>query len=176
MAGDTTKARWERDATLPRRERVAATDEPADAPADAPPTIAERQPDGGRDERSSGQSRPSGVPRGRGMRPPRDDGATESRSTDHDYWSADALFSESRRIEAELEVLVEHRTDAELLEELELDPAAEALAIGRAQRQLALRHHPDRWATYATAIIEEHEGKMRRVNQVVAELRSRGRC
>ncbi len=166
MADESTDVSAARGDQLPRRDAVAAPPPtqrvqfvPFDQTADS---VAASQRPGSR-------QRP-GVPRGRRMRPT----APVAEPVDHveeqhSYWSTDALFAESRRVED----LVEHRTDAELLVELELEPRASSTDIARAQRRLALAHHPDRWATHATAIREHHEDRMRRVNQVVAELRKR---
>lgn len=92
------------------------------------------------------------------------------------YWSVEALYASSKEIEFELATRAEHRTDAELLAELGLDSDASRESISRSQRDLAKRYHPDVWESFGTDEARANLERMIRINEVVSELRSRGRC
>jgi DnaJ-domain-containing protein 1 len=80
------------------------------------------------------------------------------------YWSTDALFEESRRVEDD-EILSRPNPwrVMELLATLDLREGASTTEIGEAYRRLAKKHHPDRFVNAEPAIQEFHAEKMRDV-------------
>ena len=80
------------------------------------------------------------------------------------YWTTDALFEESRRVEDD-EILSRPNPwrVAELLATLDLREGASTSEIGEAYRRLAKKHHPDRFLDAEPAIQEFHAEKMRDV-------------
>jgi len=80
------------------------------------------------------------------------------------YWSTDALFEESRRVEDD-EILSRPNPwrVIELLATLDLREGASTTEIGEAYRRLAKQHHPDRFVDAEPAIQAFHAEKMRNV-------------
>jgi DnaJ-domain-containing protein 1 len=77
------------------------------------------------------------------------------------YWSSDALFEESRRLEEDDQGVVATRT--ELLAVLGLPPNADEPEVVRTYRRLAKEHHPDRYPDAEQAIRDLHVEKMQRI-------------
>jgi hypothetical protein len=78
------------------------------------------------------------------------------------YWSSDALFEESKRLESDLAKAVQTRT--ELLAVLGLPPTADADEVQRQYRRLAKEHHPDRYPNADQVVREHHAEQMHRIN------------
>lgn len=119
-------------------------------------------------------SGPTAVPDGRSARR-RNSAAATDESQHSVYWTTEALFEESRRLESDRSDIGELITDSELLAELFLPHDADARSIATALRNLAKAHHPDRWATAPEDVRQQHAERMLRINEVVADLRARGR-
>jgi hypothetical protein len=80
------------------------------------------------------------------------------------YWSTDAVFEESRRIEnEEQEARPNPWRIQELLATLDLRGDPTAAMIADAYRRLAKQHHPDRYLDAEPAIQEFHADKMREI-------------
>ncbi len=88
------------------------------------------------------------------------------------YWSTDALFEESRRVE---ENEMGRRPDParvqQLLAELDLRDGATAEDIGAAYRRLAKQHHPDRFASADEQTQRFHAEKMASINRAYRALK-----
>jgi DnaJ-domain-containing protein 1 len=88
------------------------------------------------------------------------------------YWTAEALFADSRRVEAE-----ENRSTPnpwrvrELLAVFDLRDGATTAEIGTAYRRLAKQHHPDRYVQADPDTQEFHADRMRRIIDAYHELR-----
>jgi hypothetical protein len=88
------------------------------------------------------------------------------------YWSAEALFADSRRVERE-----ESRDRPnpwrvrELLAVFDLRDGATTADIGTAYRRLAKQHHPDRYVQADPGTREFHADQMRRIIDAYQELR-----
>jgi hypothetical protein len=99
-------------------------------------------------------------------------GAGEAPPSTAGYWSAEALFADSRRVEQE-----EHRSTPnpwrvrELLAVFDLRDGATTAEIGAAYRHLAKQHHPDRYGQADADTQAFHAGRMRRVIDAYQELR-----
>jgi hypothetical protein len=78
------------------------------------------------------------------------------------YWSSDALFEESKRLEDDLAKAVQTRS--ELLAVLGLPPTADADEVQRQYRRLAKEHHPDRYPEADPEIRDHHAEQMHRIN------------
>jgi hypothetical protein len=98
--------------------------------------------------------------------------AAEAPPSTAGYWSAEALFADSRRVEQE-----ENRSSAnpwrvrELLAALDLRDGATTAEIGSAYRRLAKQHHPDRYVEADPDTQEFHAGEMRRIIDAYKALR-----
>ena len=86
------------------------------------------------------------------------------------YWSSEALFADSRRLEQE-----EPRQNPwrvrELLAVFDLNEGATPAEIGTAYRRLAKQHHPDRYVSADPDTQEFHADRMRRIIDAYHELR-----
>ncbi|MCX7621261.1 MAG: J domain-containing protein [Acidimicrobiales bacterium] len=88
------------------------------------------------------------------------------------YWTTDALFEESRRIqENELSSRPDPARVQELLSELDLRGNATAEEIGSAYRRLAKQHHPDRYAAADEATQRFHAERMAAINRAYRALK-----
>ncbi len=88
------------------------------------------------------------------------------------YWTADALFADSKMVEQE--ELTERPNPwraRELLSMLDLDANAEASEIGEAYRKLAKAHHPDRFVTADPETQQFHADKMTTINKAYRALK-----
>lgn len=89
------------------------------------------------------------------------------------YWSTDALFEESRRIDNE--ELYERPNPwrvRELLAVLDLRDNATRDEIGAAYRRLAKQHHPDRFVAAEPTEQAFHEEQMREINAAYRALKT----
>jgi DnaJ-domain-containing protein 1 len=88
------------------------------------------------------------------------------------YWSCEALFAESRRLEEE-----EPRQNPwrvrELLAVFDLTEGATPAELGTAYRRLAKQHHPDRYVSADPHTQAFHAEHMRRIIDAYRELRDR---
>jgi hypothetical protein len=90
--------------------------------------------------------------------------ADQAPSPDAGYWSAEALFEDSRRVAREEGVSRRNPwVVAELLGVLDLAEGATRAEIGSAYRRLAKQHHPDRFMMADPDTRAFHEAEMRRV-------------
>ncbi len=88
------------------------------------------------------------------------------------HWTTEAVFAESRRLEeAETWERPDPRRAAELLAVLGLQGDATALQVGDAYRQLAKKHHPDRFAAAEADVQAEHADRMAEINRAYAALK-----
>lgn len=117
---------------------------------------------------------PTAIPDGRSARR-RSGGETEEEPQQGGYWTTEALFESSRRVESDRSDVGVLVTDSELLAELFLPHDADGRSIATALRNLAKAHHPDRWTTAPEDVRQEHAERMLHINEVVATLRARGR-
>jgi hypothetical protein len=88
------------------------------------------------------------------------------------YWSTDALFAESKRIEEDHQTRPSsdsHR--GELLSILGLGAEASANDAQQAFKKLVKEHHPDRWMHADPVLRERHADRMRQVNSAWQALR-----
>lgn len=99
--------------------------------------------------------------------------AAEAQPDTASYWSAQALFEDSRHVEHEERLTSSsavHRT--ELLASLGLGAGATAREITDAFRSLAKLHHPDRY-THAPADVQAHHADaMARINTTYQALKA----
>ncbi|MBI2705612.1 MAG: J domain-containing protein [Actinobacteria bacterium] len=93
----------------------------------------------------------------------------QERST---YWTSEAVYAESRRVEEE-EITTRPNPwkVQELLAVFELDAAADARDIGDAYRRLAKRHHPDRYVSADVETQQHHADKMASINKAYKALK-----
>jgi hypothetical protein len=90
------------------------------------------------------------------------------------YWSSDALFEESRRLEQEeAPTAANPGRTGELLAELDLRPGATPAEIAVAYRRLAKQHHPDRFVNADPGTEAFHAARMRRIIDAYQLLRHR---
>lgn len=94
--------------------------------------------------------------------------ATGDRPT---YWSPDAVFTESRRVDEDTADRPNPWRVQELLEVLDLRDGASQDELTRAYKQLAKQHHPDRFAEADADTRRYHEERMARINQAYQTLR-----
>lgn len=93
---------------------------------------------------------------------------TEDRPT---YWTTDAVFAESRRVDEEATERPNPWRVQELLEVLDLREGANHDDVSRAYKQLAKQHHPDRFAEADADTRRFHEERMACINQAYRTLR-----
>jgi hypothetical protein len=85
------------------------------------------------------------------------------------YWSAEAVYAETRRLEGDrLDVAL---TRTELLATLGLAPPADDAEIVAAYRQLAKAHHPDRFPDADDATRAYHVDRMQQITAAYKVLR-----
>ena len=88
------------------------------------------------------------------------------------YWTTDALFAESRRVEEqELVGRPDPAVVRELLAVLDLRDGADPDQLTAAYRRLAKEHHPDRFVHADDATRRFHEERMLEVNRAYRHLR-----
>ena len=93
-------------------------------------------------------------------------------STGPTYWTTDALFAESRRVEEqELVGRPDPMAVRELLAVLDLRDGADPDQLTAAYRRLAKEHHPDRFVHADEATRRFHEERMLEVNRAYRHLR-----
>ena len=101
---------------------------------------------------------------------------THPPSNDPTYWTTDALFAESRRVEEhEVGPQPGARPDpaavTELLAVLDLRDGADPDQLTAAFRRLAKEHHPDRYVHADEATRRFHEERMLEINRAYRRLR-----
>lgn len=103
--------------------------------------------------------------------------ASATPTTEPTYWTTDALFEESRRVDGEEQL---SRPDParvqELLAVLELEGRPSSDAIADAYRRLAKTHHPDRFALADEATQIRHAARMRAVIDAYSALKTLELC
>jgi DnaJ-domain-containing protein 1 len=88
------------------------------------------------------------------------------------YWTADALYAESRRVEDdELAERPNPWRVRELYATLDLDDNATPREVGNAYKRLAKQHHPDRYVGADPATQEHHAERMRDINHAYRSLK-----
>ena len=89
------------------------------------------------------------------------------------YWSADALFADSRHV-AEEERLSANTREARtaLLASFGLGPTATLQEVTQAFHQLAKLHHPDRYALASPEVQAHHSEAMSRINSAYMALKA----
>jgi hypothetical protein len=88
------------------------------------------------------------------------------------YWTTDALFAESRRIEEEPAADRPNPWRVkELYAVLDLDDNATPREVGSAYKRLAKEHHPDRFVGADPATQEHHAERMRNINRAYRSLK-----
>jgi hypothetical protein len=88
------------------------------------------------------------------------------------YWTTDALFEESRRVEHdEIDSRPNPWRVQELLSTLDLREGASHEEIGDAYRRLAKEHHPDHFVGASAEVQEFHAERMRAVISAYRALR-----
>jgi DnaJ-domain-containing protein 1 len=91
-------------------------------------------------------------------------GAGDEPATGSGYWSAEALFEDSRRVAHEEGVARRNPwVVRDLLGVFDLAEGATRAEIGHAYRRLAKQHHPDRFMMADPETRAFHEAEMRRV-------------
>jgi DnaJ-domain-containing protein 1 len=99
-------------------------------------------------------------------------GAGSSEPETANYWTPDALFAESRRIEDDP---IAERPNPwrvkELYAVLDLDDSATPREVGSAYKRLAKQHHPDRYVGADPATQEHHAERMRDINRAYRSLK-----
>lgn len=93
-------------------------------------------------------------------------------SRDGTYWSSDALYEESRRLESDLTKAVQTRV--ELLAVLGLSGTATEDDVHRQYRTLAKEHHPDRFPDADESTRDWHAEQMHRINAAYRALQDVG--
>jgi len=96
--------------------------------------------------------------------------ATDAAASTAGYWSSEALFADSRRLEQE-----EPRENPwrvrQLLAVFDLAEGATPAEVGSAYRRLAKQHHPDRYISADPDTQAFHAEHMRRIIDAYHELR-----
>jgi DnaJ-domain-containing protein 1 len=88
------------------------------------------------------------------------------------YWSTDALYAESKRVEDdELTERPNPWRVRELYATLDLDETATAQEVGSAYKRLAKQHHPDRYVSADPDTQELHAERMRDINRAYRSLK-----
>jgi DnaJ-domain-containing protein 1 len=94
-------------------------------------------------------------------------------ATSRTYWTTDALYAESKRVEEnEAAIRPNPWKTRELLAVLDLREGATLDEVGDAYRKLAKLHHPDRFVQADEATREFHADRMRRINAAYRSLRT----
>jgi DnaJ-domain-containing protein 1 len=94
--------------------------------------------------------------------------ATEDRPT---YWTTDAVFAESRRVDERVTERPNPWRVQELLDVLDLREGANLDDVSRAYKQLAKQHHPDRFVEADEDTRRFHQERMACINQAYRTLR-----
>lgn len=88
------------------------------------------------------------------------------------YWTTDALFADSKRVEEdEIASRPNPWRVQELLSVFELQADADAHEVGDAYRRLAKQHHPDRYVAADPATQQFHAEQMMSINKAYRALK-----
>lgn len=97
-------------------------------------------------------------------------------ATGSDYWSTDALFAESARVQANEQAVTASRWEAEerkveLARDLGMHGDINVSTASEAYRRLAKLHHPDRYVASDPSTRDHHAAEMIRINSAYRSLK-----